>query len=685
MERSRRAWLSSGARACSNCQKRKSRCLRARPGDTSCIYCTKTRKTCVFESPPSRTPLTRRNLDAAELQVKQLRALLSSLHPDLDIDAARVRLGSCDSNEHTLGQFDSSPADTDKPTPQKYEWHEGTLSTDTEPVANGSSSNDGMGNLSTKTNSGYLGGSAGSHLLEEIASAISINGKQRRASEGQPRRPSTKSTSDAPFDQFIELSTTARRLIDNYFLHYNSCYPILHEKSFRESIEDPRLRHSAAPWRVVFYMVLAIGDWVSAPESKSTLSPYYHAARSCLSFQTLESGTTETVQAFLLMGNYLQKRDRPNTGYNFVGLALKLGIGLGLHRELSDDNDTFDNERRRSLFWTMVCFENGFSITTGRPPTLFDGFIDTRVPRNINDEDLSFDSLVPPEVEHPTTSSAIIAQAHLTRVGDAVYQEFMLAKTAGTKIEYRVAEMMERRFDDWRRDLPRYFISTEVPAWFLASRAILLWREQNIRLLLWRGSQEYHSFLPNKQSAETKCLDVAMQTIHEISSFCADHPSALHPGFTWYCTYYVFQAALVIEASYLQDAKKQRLESDNSGRQHSLFQSRACLNTLAQFSKSATRCNEVLGSIQDRLHQPAETLPMSSETAIGRDAYSAMPQAPNTGFMGGDSDYTYLGNGFGGFGDDIVDPTLRMFINPTTSTDTFGDMPLNMLLDTWMA
>ncbi|KAI0156569.1 fungal-specific transcription factor domain-containing protein [Xylariaceae sp. FL1272] len=684
MERSGRAWLSSAARACSNCQKRKSRCLRARPGDISCIYCTRTRKTCVFESPPDRTPLTRRNLDAAELQVKQLRTLLSSLHPDLDIDAAIVRLGRCESSEHPLEQLDSPPANTDKPTPQKYEWHEGTLSTDAEPVANGSASNDGMGNLSTKTNSGYLGGSAGSHLLEEIASAISIHGKQRRASEGQPRRP-PKLTSEAPFDQFVELSTTARRLIDKYFLIYNSCYPILHEKTFRESIEDPRLRHSTAPWRVVFYMVLAIGEWVSAPESNSALSPYYHAARSCLSFQMLESGTTETVQAFLLMSNYLQKRDRPNTGYNFVGLALKLGIGLGLHREVSDESDTFENERRRTLFWIIKCFENGFNITTGRPPTVFDGFIDTRVPRNINDENLSFDSSVPPETEHPTTSSAIISQAHLTRAGDAAYQEFLLAKTAGTKVEYRVAEMLEQRFDEWRRNLPKYFTSPEVPSWFLGPRAILLWREQNLRLLLWRGTQEHHSFLPDKQSAETKCLDVAMQTIHEVSSFCADYPSALHSGLTWYSTYFVFQAALVIEASYLQDAKQQRLESDISGREHSLFQARACLDTLAQFSKSAARCNEVLSSIHDRLHQPAEMLPLTSETAIGHDAHLAAPQPPNAGFIGGDSDDAYFGNGFGGFGDDMIDPTLQMFINPTTSTNLFGDMPLNMLLDTWMA
>jgi hypothetical protein len=40
------------------------------------------------------------------------------------------------------------------------------------------------------------------------------------------------------------------------------------------------------------------------------------------------------VQAFLLMGNYLQKRDRPNIVYNLIGIAYRMALGLGIHREL---------------------------------------------------------------------------------------------------------------------------------------------------------------------------------------------------------------------------------------------------------------------------------------------------------------------------------------------------------------
>lgn len=133
-------------------------------------------------------------------------------------------------------------------------------------------------------------------------------------------------------------------------------------------------------------MVLAIGHWASNKESEHIQSSYYSAARSSLSLQMLESGTVETVQAFLLMGNYLQKRDRTNTGYNFIGLAYRMAIGLGLHREPSGVEDTIGHERRRQLFWTIYCVESGFNITTGRPPTIVDGFMDIRLPLNIDDK-----------------------------------------------------------------------------------------------------------------------------------------------------------------------------------------------------------------------------------------------------------------------------------------------------------
>lgn len=82
----------------------------------------------------------------------------------------------------------------------------------------------------------------------------------------------------------------------------------------------------------------------------------------------------------------MQKRGRPNTGYNMIGVAYRMALALGMHREIAHQRrDSILAERRRRVFWTLFCFDSGLSITTGRPTTIIDSFMDVRMPRNIDD------------------------------------------------------------------------------------------------------------------------------------------------------------------------------------------------------------------------------------------------------------------------------------------------------------
>lgn len=145
-------------RACVNCQKRKSRCMRGSAANDPCSYCAKTGKTCSFEKPPDRTPLTRKNLDAAELRCKQLQGLIKSLNPELDINSAfeetQVQQDSVGhEDDGGGGSLHSPPGDSDEVTPHSYEWHEGSLSPE---FKSSTHENDGMAMLPTH-DSGYLG------------------------------------------------------------------------------------------------------------------------------------------------------------------------------------------------------------------------------------------------------------------------------------------------------------------------------------------------------------------------------------------------------------------------------------------------------------------------------------------------------------------------------------------------
>lgn len=717
---------SLAARACVNCRKRKSRCSGSAVDGQPCSYCAKTSKECSFEEPAERTPLKRENLDAAERRHAQLRFLLHSLNPDLDIDAALAKLdvnvSSSDgldpptsgsrsrsayvqqSSRDVVNTDESEGAGEDEGEGEgagdeteeaRYGWHEdfradAAVEDTTSSAARAlrtEPKEDGMGTFST-SDSGYLGSSSASSLLQDIACQLPIShiaglsGAAIAISPNPPSHHSASSPSSQKFDRPDLASAAAvNLLIDAYFLFYNTSYPIVHEKSFRaKAATDWRHNKKQSTWSVVYYMVLAIGHYVSATISTPRMpSPFYNAARSRMSIAMLESGSLETLQAFLLMGNYLQKRDRPNTGYNLIGIACRIAFGLGLHREPPNAVDNMLHERRRQLFWTVYCFESGFNITTGRPPSVIEGFIDTRLPRNVDDNDCSLTSGAVLEVDHPTPYSAINAQAQLAKVADAIYGEFLMAKTRGAKISYQIADSFERALSTWREHLPYYFTSPNVPNWFLGPRAVVLWKFQNLRLLLWRGVEKNHPFLPSKPDANRRCIDVATQAIYEIADFCDHFGEILHLGINWYATYFLFQATLILEAGRLSID----LYNDVDGQdlwQASTTKSRTCLELLAKKSSSASRFLEVLDKIHD--HNFAVFAPPSQPSSLNLDTQFSASSMPQTGPMFQDESYLLDGM-FGHFPGDhqthldatgfspsefIADPTIRMLID---------QMPLN--------
>jgi transcriptional regulatory protein GAL4 len=133
-------------RACLQCQKRKTRCIQD-PRSASCTYCTRARKECTFEEAPSRTPLTRKNLDALELRCKHLENLVRSLSQGVDIEAQIDEAGE--------RQDTSRPGnDIGDAASEEYEWHESPASTGPKPPHLADS--DGMASMAVES-SGYLG------------------------------------------------------------------------------------------------------------------------------------------------------------------------------------------------------------------------------------------------------------------------------------------------------------------------------------------------------------------------------------------------------------------------------------------------------------------------------------------------------------------------------------------------
>ena len=365
-------------------------------------------------------------------------------------------------------------------------------------------------------------------------------------------------------------------------------------------------------WHVIYYMVLAIGEWVSGHATEHQ-SLYYEAVRARLNFDILESGNMGVVQALLLLGNYLQKRDRPNTAYNFIGIAYRVALGLGLHRELPPGHGVspFVLQRRRSLFWTLYCFDSGFSMTTGRPTLVSDTFIDIRKPNNIDDTSTTTSDDKLQEADYPTTYSAIIVQSRLAVIANKVYSNFLSVR-ACSDVDDLVATM-EQIIRNWRSSLPSYFFRDNVPQWFMGPRQVLLWKEANLQIALLLASQRNHIEELDKMSISAKCQTVAVNTIHEISRFCLEHEELVHIGLSWYAVYFLLHAILALGLHQHVNTKQKTTKARKTASQNQLpkatadavIKARECLKLLSRTNKAASRTLEIVDRIEEALGRPA--------------------------------------------------------------------------------
>ncbi|TFY55189.1 hypothetical protein EVJ58_g8404 [Rhodofomes roseus] len=177
-------------------------------------------------------------------------------------------------------------------------------------------------------------------------------------------------------------------------VRYNPVSPeALNEQAFNvfynvatpPQLDDPLLSHQLA----LMFMVFAIGSLMdlSRPAYNAEAEKYHQLARAAL-FQSpvFEEPTLSAVQALYLMAFYLFLCERHGTGvgtrWAFMGLAVKLSVSMGLHRDAGRWNlELTDIQRRRETFWEVYSYDLLQSYTLGRPPSFSLAHIDCKKPQ----------------------------------------------------------------------------------------------------------------------------------------------------------------------------------------------------------------------------------------------------------------------------------------------------------------
>jgi len=187
----------------------------------------------------------------------------------------------------------------------------------------------------------------------------------------------------------------------------------------------------------------------------------------------------------------------------------------------------------------------------------------------------------------------MIAQAQLSIIANKIYNEFLAAHISNAIISEDLAYKFEAELQSWKSNLPGYFLDPEASTWFHGPRAVIFWKEQNLRMMLWRGGQRSNRIRSRSEVATQNCILVAIESVDAICSFSGAN-DRLHQGLSWYATYFLFQAVLVIDHALLQSPD----DVQSTIWRESVEKSHACFSKLGITNPAALRCIAVL----DRIH-----------------------------------------------------------------------------------
>jgi transcriptional regulatory protein GAL4 len=354
---------------------------------------------------------------------------------------------------------------------------------------------DGMATLTANdTNTGFLGSVSGASLLRLIAS--SNNGASAHMS-GMKTEQSDRRLSDIQESDYISYGSSLRAqplltqqfvdtLVDAYFCHYHPTFPILHEPTFREQYRNLGNRPKGS-WHVLANLVAALGSFVSSPCNDDTHITLFNAVKNSLSIESLEAGSLGLVQAFAMAANYLQKRNRPNSGYNYGGLALRLAISLGLHKEVHGWQTTpLKKELRRRVWWCLCVLDVGATVTYGRPLNWPRVGVDTPFPLNIHENQLVADSeILPAEVQEATSYTYINTQSSYHLRTMRIYDR-LISTPVPTAEE--LITLDDDCIEGWRRSLPSFYSDEDLPMSIetLLGHSIGRWRYRVMRVVMYR-------------------------------------------------------------------------------------------------------------------------------------------------------------------------------------------------------
>ncbi|KIW99862.1 uncharacterized protein Z518_10790 [Rhinocladiella mackenziei CBS 650.93] len=624
--------------SCTECRRRKARCDRVNP----CNNCARFGRTCIYER-VSRTPLTRKHLTNVERELARAKALLRQYegnrspsatlgaevdgspygtHAPRDNDLSMTQTRPQQTNTSALVTFEDRRDQTSRHSAEGHVVENGilrgqsttvnghtartnspTFTLETSPasgefdwderVQKVSQAHfiDGMASLPERSSRGYMGVASGAALLR-LADSTTDSGVDMENGHHEDHIQETP-----PIPNVIFSLSQLEPFVDAYFQTYHISYPIVHEATFRAQFMEVVPRPKGNAWQVLLHIIAALGSFAAAVTAPEVDVALFEAAKARMSIDMLETGNIVLVQALTLISNYVQKRNKPNSGYNYLGLAKRMAMGIGLHKEFPAWHSTpMRLEIRRRVYWCLYIFDVGATITFSRPLDLPQEGIEIQLPLNVADGDITINTKrFPSEVQETTLYTHVRCQSRFHLATEGIYAKLISA-------HFPSAEEMLQADDShlvkWLQELPSYFREgANLAPKFRLCHSVLQWRWRNFRILMYRPylmrkfMTKRRSTLPNsvwEDSAIQRCLEAAAESIQLITNYWQHGTQNVLA--CWYSLYFLFQATL-IPVICLRNEPHSALAP---GWRNQVFGALETISDMTRLNSAASRCYNVI-------------------------------------------------------------------------------------------
>ncbi|EXJ66490.1 uncharacterized protein A1O5_10159 [Cladophialophora psammophila CBS 110553] len=382
-------------RSCVTCRRRKVRCNKENP----CANCIRAGIECVFPG-PGRAPRKPRKPPDAELlaRLRRLEGVVHSLGAQVDENGVvspalagstemRARFGEVQSG-------DSPVSDRSDSKRQSIDKHLGRL-------------------VINEDRSRYVNNAFWTGMSDEIAEMRDLLDPSSTDEEDEVHSPETDRQSNHQAFLFGYSSV----MQDLRELHPSPSQIFILWEVFKENV-DPVVRILHRPTAKTILMNAASSlDRVSKPAEALLFSIYFGAVVSLTPEQCqqlldedkqsllkkyrfateqalaradfLNSSSLMCLQALSFFLIFVRHCDDTRLVWALGGLAIHLAQSLGIHRDGTHFGlNPFDTEMRRRLWWQISLLDNRAAEDHGVDPTFSEQFYDTKIPANLNDDDI---------------------------------------------------------------------------------------------------------------------------------------------------------------------------------------------------------------------------------------------------------------------------------------------------------